>query len=133
MLTQLATNPAGVVGDAGVSSFASSMQQGMGGPGGLESFAMSIIYPSLKPMLETSIRKLTVTVNWREGVQQRDITIVQYVTRPMKPPLLPSAAGSGTSPPPGVPGGPGAPGGPGFGGLGSQMPGGRTNSFGRAP
>jgi general secretion pathway protein I len=85
-LTQLATNPAALTGDAGVAALGSALQQGMGGPGGIESMAMSFVYPQLKPMLETSIRKVTVAVNWKEGLQERDITIVQYVTRPMRAP-----------------------------------------------
>jgi general secretion pathway protein I len=111
-ITQLATNPAGFAGDAGVSGIASALKQGMGGAGGIESLAMSFVYPQLKPLLEASIRKLTVKVEWKEGIQNREITIVQYVTRPMRAPALAAGAASGT-PPPGTPGGPGttAPGG----------------------
>ncbi len=59
----------------------------------------------MKPMLEASIRKLTVTVNWHEGTQNRDLTIVQYLTRPMRaPPPLPGASGSAGSGPPPIPG-----------------------------
>jgi hypothetical protein len=127
-LSQLTTNPAALVGDGGVSSFATTMKESTGGMAGIEALAMSIVYPQLKPMLEASIRKLTVSVNWKEGLQQRDITIVQYVTRPMKPAFSPSAMGSGASPL--VPGIPGI---PGLQGLGSQAPGGRQTSLGRAP
>jgi general secretion pathway protein I len=97
MMSQLATNPAAIAGDAGMAGMASAIQQGMGGPGGIESMAMSFVYPMLKPMLETSIRKVTVSVNWKEGIQDRDITIVQYVTRPMKaPPPLAGASDAGS-------------------------------------
>jgi general secretion pathway protein I len=33
----------------------------------MASMAMSMVYPSLKPMLEASIRKITVRVRWNEG------------------------------------------------------------------
>jgi general secretion pathway protein I len=97
-ISQLATNPSALAGDAGVAGITSALQ-GMNGPGGIESLAMSFVYPQLKPMLEASIRKLTVSVTWHEGKQDRDITIVQYVTRPMKPPPLAPGATStaGTS------------------------------------
>jgi hypothetical protein len=70
---------------------------------------MSIVYPQLKPMLEASIRKLSVTVNWHEGLQKRDITVVQYVTRPMRAPALPSGAASGAPSLFGAPGSTGFP------------------------
>jgi general secretion pathway protein I len=137
-IAQLATNPGSLAGDAGVAGIASALTQSMGGAGGIESMAMSFVYPMLKPMLEASIRKLTVTVNWNEGTQKRDITIVQYVTRPMRaPPPLPGTAGSGT---PGAPGLPGMPGGlPNLFGGGSQglfpsaPPAGRVPSSGVTP
>ena len=53
---------------------------------------MALVYPQLKPMLEASIRKVTVTVNWQEGLASRDLAIVQYVTRPMRGGLMPPAA-----------------------------------------
>jgi general secretion pathway protein I len=103
-IAQLATNPGALSGDAGVGGIASALTQSMGGAGGIESMAMSFVYPMLKPMLEASIRKLTVTVNWHEGTQNRDITIVQYVTRPMRAPVgLPGTAGSGAPPAGGLP------------------------------
>jgi general secretion pathway protein I len=99
-LTQLATNPGALSGDAGIGGIASTLTQSMGGAGGIESMAMTFVYPMLKPMLEASIRKLTVKVSWHEGTQNRDITIVQYVTRPMKPPpaLAAGASSAGGSP-----------------------------------
>jgi hypothetical protein len=35
-------------------------------------------------MLEASIRKVTVTVRWKEGRNERDYSVVQYVTDPMQ-------------------------------------------------
>jgi general secretion pathway protein I len=96
--TQLATNPGALAGDGGVASLASALKEGTGGVGGIESLAMTFVYPLLKPMLEASIRKVTVKIAWREGSQDRDVTIVQYVTRPMRPPPLAAGAASGQSP-----------------------------------
>ena len=45
---------------------------------------MGLVYPSLKPMLQASIRKLTVQVMWREGQFERDLSIIQYVTSPQQ-------------------------------------------------
>jgi general secretion pathway protein I len=132
-LAQLATNPGALSGDAGVSGIASSLTQGMGGAGGIEAMAMSFVYPMLKPMLEESIRKLTVTVSWHEGTQSRDMTIVQYVTRPMRPPpSIPGLSSSSTPGAPGTPLFPGATGAPG-GGIFPAMPGSRMPSSGASP
>ena len=82
---------------------------------------MSIVYPSLKPMLEASIRKVTVVVLWKEGIKPQELEIVQWLTNPMKANLLsgaidPSASNSAG----GLPGLP-----PGLGGLlGGGLPGG---------
>jgi general secretion pathway protein I len=132
-LAQIATNPGALSGDAGVSGIASALNQGVGGVGGIESMAMGFVYPMLKPMLEESIRKLTVTVSWHEGTQSRDMTIVQYLTHPMRPPpTLPgmsSDAGTGLPAIPGLPGATGTPG----AGIFQSMPGGRIPSLGASP
>ncbi len=90
------------------------------GMGGLATMALSIVYPTLKPMLEASIRRITISVNWREGVVPRDFTLVEYVTNPTQglPPLMPSGSASAGPMNPllllnglsgaGMPGGPGA-------------------------
>ena len=104
------------------SSFASSSP---GGPGGIAAMAMSFIYPSLKPMLEASIRKLTVKVAWREGEKERDFSVVQFITSPREGSLNPNdpnalaaaAAGSG------APGSPAAPGSSGTPSSGNNSPG----------
>jgi general secretion pathway protein I len=85
-------NPAGSGGglnldiDAGLSGIGSSLtsQMGAGGAGaqGLLSMVMGILYPSIKPMYEASIRRVTVTVKWKEGSNDRELAIVQYVTNP---------------------------------------------------
>jgi hypothetical protein len=45
---------------------------------------MGIVYPSLKPMLEASIRKLSVSVKWKEGPNNREVLLVQYITNPQR-------------------------------------------------
>lgn len=55
---------------------------------GIGPMVMTMVYPSLKPMLEASIRKITLRVKWKEGVNERDITITQYVTDPQKAQLF---------------------------------------------
>ena len=60
---------------------------GEDGEQGMQSLAtslMSMVYPNLKPMLEASIRRVTLTVSWKEGKQDRDLTIVQFATRPQQ-------------------------------------------------
>lgn len=55
-----------------------------GSMAGIASMAMSMVYPALKPMMEASIRRLTVTVKWKEGRSARDLELVQYVTNPQQ-------------------------------------------------
>lgn len=126
-------NP-GSLGDGGISGLASMLSGGggAGGAGGLPGggvngiagMAMSIVYPQLKPLLEASIRRVTVDVIWNEGPNERKTTIVQFVTNPQRglPPVLdPSMAG-------GVDGG--LPGVPGAGGVGVPRAGGLTPTGG---
>jgi general secretion pathway protein I len=54
----------------------------MGGTQMLAPLVMSLVYPTLKPMLEASIRKLTVSVIWKDGSKDRDVTITEFVTNP---------------------------------------------------
>ena len=63
-----------------------------GGPASMVPLVMGLVYPDLKPMLEASIRKVTVTVNWTEGNNERDLSITQYVTNPQQGGLDPNAA-----------------------------------------
>lgn len=133
-MAQIATNPGALSGDAGVSGVASALGQ-LGGVGGIESMAMSFVYPVLKPMLEASIRKVTVKIEWNEGTQKRDISITQYLTHPMRAPTLPagaSSAGGAGIPglPPGLFGGGATTGG---GLFPSTPPGGRVPSSGATP
>jgi general secretion pathway protein I len=85
-------NPAGSASlnldmDAGLQNIGSQMQgqlAAMGGTQGLLSLVMGIVYPSLKPLLENSIRRLTVSVKWKEGPNQKEFAIVQYATNPQR-------------------------------------------------
>jgi general secretion pathway protein I len=113
--------------DGGISGIASALKDGTGGGmGALAQLAMSIVYPTLKPMLEASIRKITVKVTWKEGIQKRDLTVIQYVTRPMRGDAITAAAAAaaGTGTLPGTPSPtattPGL-GVPGLGGLGTGV------------
>jgi general secretion pathway protein I len=101
-------------GDAGVSGLASALKGGTGGGmSALAQMAMTIVYPTLKPMLEASIRKVTVKVTWKEGIQKRDISLLQYVTKPMRGDAI-TAAAAASGAVPGMPGMPGVPGMPGM-------------------
>jgi len=97
MLSQIAQNPQSMSlslsGDAGLStsSLAQGLSQGsISSASGLVQLAMIFVYPQLRPMLEASIRKVTVSVKWKEGIRDRDLTIVQYITHPMRAGLLAS-------------------------------------------
>ncbi|HET9931788.1 MAG TPA: type II secretion system protein [Polyangiaceae bacterium] len=90
---------------------------------GIGPMVMGMVYPSLKPMLEASIRKITLRVKWKEGVNERDIIITQYVTDPQKAQLF----DGGMLPGLGVGGGSGLGSGS---GLGTGTPG-STGIFGR--
>jgi general secretion pathway protein I len=81
------------------------------GAGALAPMAMSIIYPQLKAMLEASIRKVIVTVKWREGINDRDLVVTQYLTNPTQGGFIADdgtvateeggLGGAGSMPPPG--------------------------------
>jgi general secretion pathway protein I len=71
---------------------ANMMTEAGGSMQGMAGIAMSFVYPDLKPMLEASIRKLTVKVIWREGKNDRDFSVQQYVTNPQQGGLDPNAA-----------------------------------------
>ena len=64
--------------EAGVQTIGSTLTQQMGGGGagtqGLLSMVMGFVYPFLKPMMEASIRKVTVVVRWNEGTKVKEFT-----------------------------------------------------------
>lgn len=71
-------------------ALATELTGAVGGGDGIASLAMGFVYPSLKPLLEASIRKVVVTVHWREGTRERTLDVTQFVTHPqeMPPELL---------------------------------------------
>jgi general secretion pathway protein I len=132
-------NPAGSGGglsldvDAGLGGLGSALtsQMGAGGAGaqGMLSMVMGIVYPGIKPMFEASIRRLTVTVKWKEGMNERELPLVQYVTNPQRggfagSALLPDGGMMDFGAPGTAPTGTGAPGAPTTPGLAPTSPGG---------
>jgi general secretion pathway protein I len=49
---------------------------------GMGPMVMGMVYPDLKPLLEASIRRVTVTVKWTEGVMNRELPVTQFVAYP---------------------------------------------------
>lgn len=66
-----------------LSSLADLMGSGMSSDS-MAPMVMSMVYPTLKPMLEASIRRVTVNVKWKEGVKDRELVATQFVTRPQQ-------------------------------------------------
>lgn len=84
--------------DGGLQNIGSMVTQQMGGSGmgtqGLLSMVLGFVYPFIKPMLESSIRRVTVTVRWHEGLKPKEFSIVQYVTNPSNGGFGPAASSS---------------------------------------
>jgi general secretion pathway protein I len=76
--------------DGGLQMVGQSLNQTFGGAGaqGLVSMVFSLVYPSLKPLLEAAIRRITVVVKWTEAGHDRDFTLTQYVTNPLRAGLI---------------------------------------------
>jgi hypothetical protein len=80
----------------------------MGGGGlgtqGLLTMVMGFVYPFIKPMMEESIRKITVVVRWKEGSTVKEFMLLQYVTNPSNGGFAAASAsasgGTGASSPP---------------------------------
>lgn len=81
-------------GDGGIGGLSSLLSSGAaaGGVQGMAPLVMGMVYPDLKPMLEASIRKVTLTVHWKEGSNDRDLSVTQYITNPQMGGLDPNAA-----------------------------------------
>jgi hypothetical protein len=79
-------NPSGLEGQDPLASLASLGSEE--GAAGIGAMVMGLVYPDLKPMLEASIRKVTVTVAWAEGSSEKDFSVTQYVTDPQQGGLL---------------------------------------------
>jgi general secretion pathway protein I len=89
-------NPLGTASldfDAGLMGMGGSLlQQTTGGAGaaGLLSMVFGMVYPSLKPLLEAAIRRVTITVTWKEGITKREFVLTQYITNPSRAGLIAS-------------------------------------------
>lgn len=87
----------GGLGQSGKPASLGDVTEAMGqvapdGGGGLLQMAVGMVYPTIKPMLEASIRKVTVRVRWKEGRREQELVAVQYVTNPLEGGLNPNAA-----------------------------------------
>lgn len=101
-LAQAAASPSALA-DGGIGALSGALSQpsgpnGQTGVAGVAGMAMQIVYPQLKPLLEASIRRVTVDVLWNEGPNQRSLRVVQFVTNPQRglPPVVaadPAASG----------------------------------------
>ncbi len=72
--------------------FGSSSSKGPG-LGGIASMALTMVYPTVKPMLEASIRRVSISVKWHEGRNERSFDVAQYLTNPQQGGLLPGMPG----------------------------------------
>ena len=76
----------------GLGSMGGGMAGGMSAASSLAPLVMSLVYPGLKPMLEASIRKLVVHVDWKAGGKKRELMVTEFVTSPQQGGLDPNAA-----------------------------------------
>jgi general secretion pathway protein I len=84
--------PAALGEGSDIGALAGNLGAASTGTDGIVSMVMGFVYPSLKPMLEASIRKIVVKVAWKEGVRERSLVVTQYVTDPRQGELDPDAA-----------------------------------------
>lgn len=83
MLMQLEATKGQSLGEKpDIGALAGQLQSSMGGVDGLASMVLGMVYPTLKPMLEASIRKVKISVRWHEGSRERTLDLTQYVTDP---------------------------------------------------
>lgn len=73
----------GASGSSGSSGSGTTMS-GAGAPSPREmaSSLLTTVYPTIKPLLEGAIRKLTMTVSWHEGTRENSFEVVEYVVNP---------------------------------------------------
>lgn len=83
----------------------------LGGGSMISQLAMQFVLPVLKPSIEDQVRRVTVTVRWREGSGTQEFDLVQYVVAEQPNEAQLQAAGVGGLAPTGLPsvggGGPG--------------------------
>jgi len=107
--------------DGGIAGLGAALQGQQGGAGmtGMLDMVFGLVYPGLKPVFEASIRRVTVTVRWKEGPLAREFELTQFVTNPQRAGL----ASGALDPDGGIPGFPvpGAPGTTGGGTPGSPL------------
>lgn len=76
-------DPLGLAGDhAGDSVGTSDLEAALSGAAGgdiLGSYAVQYAWPVLRPGIEEQVRRINVTVSWREGEAQRSFDVMQYV------------------------------------------------------
>lgn len=74
-----------------------------GGTDALAGMALSMVYPDLKTLFESSSRRVTVTVHWADGELDRTLDVMQWVTKAATAPAASgtSSGGSPTLVPPG--------------------------------
>ena len=97
-------NSGTVSGGQGADPFSRLAGAGAPSPREMAGTLLTSVYPTVKPMLEGAIRKLTVSVRWSEGSVEHHFDVVEYVTNPGQ--TLPSGdllnalqGQNGTSPP----------------------------------
>jgi len=73
----------GASGASGGSGSGSSLAgAGAPSPRDMAGTLLTTVYPSVKPLLEGAIRRLTITVRWHEGSREHSFDVVEYVTNP---------------------------------------------------
>jgi general secretion pathway protein I len=81
---------AGAAGDGGLSEILTAVGATSGSGGGGDPFAamvMELTFPVMKPVIEDSVRKATVTVSWKEGSSEQQFDVVQFLVNEL--PMLP--------------------------------------------
>ena len=81
----LLSNPAGT-GELNLDGGIQNLQ-GQLGPGaaqGMLTTVMGMVYPSVKLLMEASIRRVTVVVKWKEGPKAKELELVQFITNPQR-------------------------------------------------
>lgn len=67
-----------------ISTLTEQVGESAGDMQGMTQMLFGFVYPGLKPMLEASVRKITVTVKWKEGKLDRELSVGQYYTDPQQ-------------------------------------------------
>jgi general secretion pathway protein I len=126
--TGAAGGTAGAGGDGGISEILTAVGASAGAGSGGDPFAamvMEMTFPVMKPVIEDSVRKATVTVSWKEGSSEQKFDVVQFLVNEL--PMLPdenmvdlATTGGGTAGTGGTTAGTGA-------GAASGSPGGTTS------